>query len=165
MVGRNLVRCLNFQDGTHWVARIQQHGTTPESTECLVCEVHTIAVVRDRSDIPVSEVYAYEANCDNAAAVPFIIMDFIPGDTEMDSFGGYRAHKSKTPPQCKAKFHAAMADSYSRTGRAHLLTLVKFLGPDVSYTLPHLLSQCDRLYIPVCTTRIETYALYMATAV
>jgi hypothetical protein len=39
-----------------------------------------------------------------------MIMEFIPGDTAMDSFGGHRIHKGKTPPQFKAKFHAEMAD-------------------------------------------------------
>lgn len=110
MGGLNLVRRLHFQDGTCWVARIQLHKPTPESTERLVQEVHTMAVVRERSAIPVPEVFAYEANCVNPVAVPFIIMEFIPGNTAMDSFGGYNEHKGKTPLQFKANFHIAIAD-------------------------------------------------------
>ncbi|KAI0398907.1 kinase-like protein [Xylaria palmicola] len=110
MGGRNLVRRLDFQDGTHWIARIQLDEHTAESTERLVHEVHTMAVVRERSEIPVPEVYAYESNCDNSVAVPFILMEFVPGDTAMDSFGGYNVHRGETPPQFKRKFHAAMAD-------------------------------------------------------
>ncbi|KAI9784714.1 MAG: hypothetical protein M1816_000717 [Peltula sp. TS41687] len=109
MGGLNLVRRLHFQDGS-WVARIQLHEHTPESTERLVREVYTMAMVRERSKIPVPEVYAYEANCDNPVEVPFIIMEFIPGNTAMDSFGGYDVHRGNTPLQFKARFHAAQAD-------------------------------------------------------
>jgi len=56
-----------------------------------------MGVVRERSQIPVPEVYAYEANCDNAVGVPFILLEFMPRDTAMDSFGGYSTHKGVTP--------------------------------------------------------------------
>ncbi len=69
-----------------------------------------MAVVREKSKIPVPEIYSYEANCDNSVAVPFILMEFIPGDTATDSFGGYKVHNGETPLQFKRKFHAAMAD-------------------------------------------------------
>jgi aminoglycoside phosphotransferase (APT) family kinase protein len=108
MGGLNLVRRLEFQDGTSWIARIQLHKSA--STGRLVREIDTMAVVRERSNISVPEVFAYEADCNNAVGVPFMIMEFIPGDTAMDSFGGHRIHKGKTPPQFKAKFHAEMAD-------------------------------------------------------
>lgn len=118
MGGLNLVRRLHFQDGTCWIARIQLHKPTPESAERLVQEVHTMTVVRERSAIPVPEVYAYEANCDNPVAVPFMIIEFIPGNTAMDSFGGYDEHKGKTPLLFKAKFHTAMADIQVRMKHA-----------------------------------------------
>jgi aminoglycoside phosphotransferase (APT) family kinase protein len=57
-----------------------------------------MAMVRERSNISVPEVFTYEADCNNAVGVPFMIMEFIPGDTAMDSFGGHRIHKGKTPP-------------------------------------------------------------------
>lgn len=108
MGGLHLVRRLNFQDGTLWVARIQKPES--KSTERLLQEIHTMAVVRERSDIPVPKVFAYEADCNNAVGSPFMFMEFIPGDTAMNSFGGYHVHKGETPPQFKVKFHAEMAD-------------------------------------------------------
>uniref|UniRef100_A0A0B7K1Q4 Aminoglycoside phosphotransferase domain-containing protein n=1 Tax=Bionectria ochroleuca TaxID=29856 RepID=A0A0B7K1Q4_BIOOC len=68
-----------------------------------------MTTVRKRSTIPVPEVYAYEPTHDNVVGVPFILMEFIPGNTAMDSFGGTR-YIGETPPQFKLKFHAAMAD-------------------------------------------------------
>ncbi|KAH9897416.1 protein kinase-like protein [Xylariomycetidae sp. FL2044] len=110
MGGRNLVRGLRFRDGTCWVARVQLHKHTPKSFQRLSSEVHTMTVLRAQTKIPVPEVYAYEANCDNVAAVPFVLMEFIPGDTAMDSFGGWREHRGVVPTQYQAKLDAAMAD-------------------------------------------------------
>lgn len=81
--GRNLVRRLDFQDGTRWVARIQLNKHTVTALQRLECEVHTMMVARERSKIPIPEVYAFETSCAVSGA-PFILMDFIPGDTAMD---------------------------------------------------------------------------------
>jgi hypothetical protein len=115
MGGLNLVRRLDFQDGTSWIVRIQLYKSA--STGRLVCEIDTMAMVRERSNISVPEVFAYEANCNNAVGVSFMIMEFILGDTAMDSFGGHRIYKGKTPLQFKAKFHAEMADIQVRLQR------------------------------------------------
>jgi len=80
------------------------------AAERLVNEIDTMAVVQERSDISLPEVFSYEADCNNPVGVLFMLMEFIPGDTAMDSFERYRVHKGKTPPPFKAKFHAAMAD-------------------------------------------------------
>lgn len=117
--GRNLVRRLDFEDGTSWVARIQLHGHNPQSFQRLECEVHTMTVVRQQSGMPVPEVYAYEAGCENLAEVPFILMEFIPGNTAMDSFGGYDVHRGETRQEFKGTFHTAMADIQVRT-RAYI---------------------------------------------
>jgi len=108
--GRHLVRRLNFQDGVCWVVRLQLHHSTPESSQRLEQEVHTMSVVRERSQIPVPEVYAYEVNCKNIVGVPFMLMEFIPGDTVMDSFGGYEVHRGKMPEWFTPSFHAVLAD-------------------------------------------------------
>lgn len=68
-----------------------------------------MTVARERSDIPIPEVYAHEISCAVSGA-PFILMEFIPGDTAMDSFGGYDMHRGEIPQQFRAKSHAVMAD-------------------------------------------------------
>lgn len=91
------MRRLEFQDGTCWVVRLQLKQYSPDAAECLQCEVHTMTTVRKRSTIPVPEVYAYEPTHDNVVGVPFILMEFIPGNTAMDSFGGTRYIGGKLP--------------------------------------------------------------------
>ena len=39
-----------------------------------------------------------------------MLMEFIAGDTAMDSFGGYDVHKGEIPQEFRAKAHAMMAD-------------------------------------------------------
>jgi hypothetical protein len=63
------------------------------------------------------EVYAYEASYDNEIAGSFILMEFVPGDTAMDYFGGYSVHRVESRQQFKAKFQAAMADIHIHLGQ------------------------------------------------
>ena len=86
--GLHAVRRIDFSDGCRWLARLQREGPTPESCQRLLHEVHTMAVVRAISAIPVPEAFSYEASCDHAVGVAFMLVEFIPGDTATDSFGG-----------------------------------------------------------------------------
>ncbi|KAF1816048.1 hypothetical protein P152DRAFT_491930 [Eremomyces bilateralis CBS 781.70] len=108
MGGLYIVRRLDFDDGTSWIARLQHKQPTREFLQRLIHEIHAIEVLRGRSKIPVSEIFAYEAS-NNVAGVAFMIMEFIPADTAIDSFGSYFVHRGKTPPQFKDKFYCAMA--------------------------------------------------------
>jgi hypothetical protein len=109
MGGLHVVRRLDFHDGTSWIARLQLHKATPASLQRLIQEVHTIQVIRERSKIPVPEIFAYETSGNSAVGVAFMIMEFVPADTAMDSFGGWAVHKGKTPMQFKKEFYTAMA--------------------------------------------------------
>jgi hypothetical protein len=42
-------------------------------------------------------------------AAAFMLMEFVPGDTGMDSFGGWDVHQGETPARFRGKFHAALA--------------------------------------------------------
>lgn len=109
MGGLHLVRLLEFNDGIRWVARIQLHECTDDSTKRLLHEVHTLSFLREHSKIPVPEVFGYKPDSSNAIGAPFMIMDFIPGDTAMDAFGGYHNHEGAIPPEHKPKFCRAIA--------------------------------------------------------
>jgi hypothetical protein len=116
MGGLHIVRRLDFHDGTSWVARLQLRRATADSLQRLIQEVHTIEVIRERSTIPVLEIFAYDASDNNAVGVAFMIMEFIPADTAMDSFGGWPVHRGKNPPHFKKNFYAAMARIQVRRG-------------------------------------------------
>jgi hypothetical protein len=51
MGGLHVVRLLDFEDGTTWLARLQRHKGAAESCQRLIAEVHTMQVVREQSTI------------------------------------------------------------------------------------------------------------------
>ncbi|KAL2264413.1 hypothetical protein VTK26DRAFT_3300 [Humicola hyalothermophila] len=69
-----------------------------------------MAAVRSRSNIPVPRVFAYDVSEASGVGAAFMLMEFIPGDTAMDSFGGWYVHKGETPALFRDKFYAALAD-------------------------------------------------------
>ncbi|KGO54606.1 Aminoglycoside phosphotransferase [Penicillium expansum] len=86
MGGLHLARILEFDDGTKWVARIQQHKLTSELEKRLLHEIHTLSILHEQTDVPVPEVYGYETNPDVIGRA-FMIMEFIPGNTGTDFTG------------------------------------------------------------------------------
>ncbi|SPQ26006.1 06ecb864-72aa-450f-b88f-6fcf323cebfd [Thermothielavioides terrestris] len=110
MGGLHVVRRIDFDDGHRWVARLQLEPPTPESSLRLQNEVDTLAAVRAKSKIPVPRVFAHDASGEVGVGVVFMLIEFVPGDTAMDSFGGWDARKGETPARFKDKFHAALAD-------------------------------------------------------
>lgn len=97
-----------FNDDTKWIARIQLRESTPSSKERLLHEVHTLSIVRERTDIPVPEVFGYEAGGETIGGA-FMLMEFVPGNTGMDSFGGWDAHHGEIPAQLKGAFSRNIA--------------------------------------------------------
>jgi hypothetical protein len=110
MGGLHVVRLLDFEDGTTWLARLQRHKGTAESCQRLIAEVHTIQVIREQSKIRVPEVFGYDASYDNPVGVPFMLLEYIPAITAMDSFGGWEEHKGRIPQHFRTDYHASMAN-------------------------------------------------------
>ena len=108
MGGLHLVRVLALEDGTKWVARIELHEQTSESRTLFLSEKHTLCLIREKTDIPVPRVFGYDSSPDRIGRA-FMIMEFIPGSTAMDAFGGPDFHGGKIPLQHKAKFHRDIA--------------------------------------------------------
>ena len=110
MGGLHVVRLLDFEDGTTWLARLQRHKGTAESCQRLLAEVHTIQVIRERSKIIVPEVFGYDASYDNPVGVPFMLLEYIPAITAMDSFGGWKEHRGRIPQRFRTDYYTSMAD-------------------------------------------------------
>ncbi|KFY68165.1 hypothetical protein V498_10727 [Pseudogymnoascus sp. VKM F-4517 (FW-2822)] len=75
----------------------------------LQSEVDTMAIVRERTNIPVPQVFGYETNDSNPVGVAFILMEFLPGNVAMDADGGYETHNGEIPPQHKTNFYKRIA--------------------------------------------------------
>ncbi len=108
MGGVHLVRLLVFDDGTRWVARIQMENESRDSKILLLSEKDTLGILQERADIPVPRVIGYD-ECQERIGRAFMIMEFIPGSTAMNAFGGAQVHGGAIPQQYKAKFHGDIA--------------------------------------------------------
>ncbi|KAI2786177.1 hypothetical protein POX_g08559 [Penicillium oxalicum] len=108
MGGVHLVRLLAFDDETKWVARIQLREATSDSKALLLSEIHTLSLIRAKSDIPVPRVFGYDI-CQERIGRAFMIMEFILGSTAMNAFCGHEVHAGEIPLRYKAKFHNDVA--------------------------------------------------------
>jgi hypothetical protein len=110
MGGLHIVRLLDFEDGTTWLARLQLRKGTAESCQRLIAEVNTVQVVREQSKIRVPEVFDHDASSNNPVGVPFMLLEYIPAITAMDSFGGWTEHRGRIPQHFRTDYHASMAN-------------------------------------------------------
>lgn len=108
MGGQHVVRLLTFDDGAKWVARIQLQEATPDSNSLLLSEMHTLSLIREKTDIPVPRIFGYDT-CQERIGRAFMLMEFIPGSTAMNAFGGPEVHFREIPPRYKTKFHTEIA--------------------------------------------------------
>lgn len=75
-------------------------------------------LLKDRSCLPVPEVFAYEVNENNDVGVPFILMEFIPGNTAMNAAGGSDQHRGRIPAQYRPTFYRSVAQCHVRATAA-----------------------------------------------
>ena len=106
----NMARLLRFDDGVLWVARIAMRRSNAASAK-LRSEVDTICWIQESSRLPVPKIFASEVEVGphNVAGVPFVLMEFLPGNTAMDSNGGYETHHSKIPIALQPHFYRSVA--------------------------------------------------------
>ncbi|KAI1289114.1 kinase-like domain-containing protein [Xylaria venustula] len=103
----NLVCILEFSDQTRWVARIGLHKSVK-----LRNEVDAMQLIKEKCKFPVPDVFAYEIDDDNPVGVPFILMEFLPGNTAMDAAGGYDVHRGQIPFAYRPKFYRSVAECH-----------------------------------------------------
>ena len=108
--GVNLVRVLEFDNQDRWIARVQLRHSTAASAMALQCEVDTMALVRERTKIPIPKVFGY-ATSNEAMGSAFVFMELLPGNAAMDEDGGYEVHRGKIPRHKRDGFHEQVAQS------------------------------------------------------
>jgi aminoglycoside phosphotransferase (APT) family kinase protein len=82
----NLVYVVEFDDGIKYAIRISASAwnglSSTETTKCsLISQVHTMRFIREKTTIPLPEVYAFDTTSENEIGVPYIVMSFIDGST------------------------------------------------------------------------------------
>jgi len=106
--GLHLIRLLEFDDKTEWITRIQLDEWTPDSEKRLLHELHILSILEERTNVPVPVVFDYDAS-GKIIGHAFMSMEFIPGSTGMDSFGGREVHGGEIPAEYKESFTQRIA--------------------------------------------------------
>ena len=81
----NLVFFIDFDDGKSWVLKIPANGQLrcwdDFSAGALASEAFTMRWIKEKTTIPVPEVYGFDTSLDNALGCPYIMMEYIKGQS------------------------------------------------------------------------------------
>jgi isoamyl acetate esterase len=79
----NIVARVLFSDGVCWVARIQHSAVDASkarrNTIDVLSEIATLRTAKDRTSIPVPDVFAYNVLSSNEVGYPYMLMEHLPG--------------------------------------------------------------------------------------
>ncbi|KAF5672697.1 kinase-like domain-containing protein [Fusarium denticulatum] len=115
----NMVRRIDFTDGTSWVARVRlpelrsvfgdREALDVAST--LKVEVSSMKFFKAKTSIPVPAVHSYSVDTNNQVGAPYILMDYIHGTVAMElrDANEYEGGLFGTPDQDRA-FRKQMAE-------------------------------------------------------
>ena len=102
MGGRNIVRILNFANGERWIARLRMPPIDDEANILLQREVDCMMLVRERSGVPVPDIYGHQATADLLGA-PFMLLECLQGNAAID------LNNRLIPSEHKTSFYTALA--------------------------------------------------------
>lgn len=75
----NLVLEIPFSDGVYWLARIQHSQADAGTAVALLSEIAAMRVVRERTRIPVPQVFSHDVSLPNPVGYPYILMEYLEG--------------------------------------------------------------------------------------
>ncbi|EEU40099.1 uncharacterized protein NECHADRAFT_76042 [Fusarium vanettenii 77-13-4] len=112
----HLVLELAFSDHVYWVARIP-HQSIQRDT--ILSEIATMKVVRERTSIPVPQVFCFEVSADQPFGYPYILMEALDGRTFPDGLATAipAQHRAKVAKQLANVFAELQNLTFSRIGR------------------------------------------------
>lgn len=100
----HIVLEISFSDGVYWVARIRHRQVHAKSAAILLSEIATMKTLKERTSIPVPQVFAYELSSSNPVGYPYILMECLEG-RELEG-----AIASAVPPEFLPKVAKQMAE-------------------------------------------------------
>lgn len=114
----NLVRLIQFADGTCWAARvhIQRKASSIATATRLESEIATMQFIKENCKLPVARIFAYDVNenKNNPVRAPYILMELIPGSVAIDALGGYDVHRGVIPKDRRKTFYRSVAKCHVR---------------------------------------------------
>lgn len=119
--GSFLVRLLEFQDGTRWVARVQLRKSTPETSRKLLIDIDTTFLLKAKTKAPVPQVFAFKLDDANPTGSAFVLLEYLPGNNAADEARSYkRTDWGLIPLQHRPTFHRTMAAAHVQIASARL---------------------------------------------
>ncbi|EPE04194.1 hypothetical protein F503_04709 [Ophiostoma piceae UAMH 11346] len=115
----NMARLLRFEDGVLWLARLSMHRSAAVSTK-LRSEIDTMGWIKAQSTLPIPAVYASEVDENNAVGVPYVLMEFLPGNTGMNAAGGWDVHRGEIPELQQPRFFRDVAKCHVKMAQLRL---------------------------------------------
>ncbi|KAH8198186.1 hypothetical protein TruAng_007667 [Truncatella angustata] len=100
----HMIHLLEFQDSQHtrWVVSIPKDGSSVQA------EVDVMNLLYENK-VGIPRVFGCEPSADNPVGVPFILMQFLPGNVAMDAFGGWGSHGGVIPLEFRPDIHSSVA--------------------------------------------------------
>jgi hypothetical protein len=80
---------LEFQDGSHWIARVQMLKSSPDTIRTLRNEIDIIGFLITHTKALVPQIFAFELNDQNLTMSSFVLLEFFPGNTAIDEARHY----------------------------------------------------------------------------
>jgi hypothetical protein len=116
--GCNMVRQVIFEDGVKWVVRVpmprrivgndgvwtvesKDEYWTEERAKEMQSQIYTVMYIREHSEIPVPEIFAFDITKNNSFGAPYILMECVMGNCIMDI-------SRQIPKQYEEKVHVAI---------------------------------------------------------
>ncbi|PQE06257.1 aminoglycoside phosphotransferase protein [Rutstroemia sp. NJR-2017a BBW] len=129
----HMVRIIEFADDARWVARLRmpplaKSGSHDEALKTrMKCEINVISLVRQKIDIPVPQIHAFEVEDDSSIKAPFMLMDCLEGNIGMDL-------GMELPPEHKKAFLSNLAKIHVQLSAVQLPKIGTIVSIDADGT-------------------------------
>lgn len=103
----NIVRLLQFSDGSRWVARVPIKGNTE-----LEPEVATMQYIKEYSGLAVPKVFTYALHEENLTGSTYILIEVLHGIVTMDVLSGHKVYRGVIPVKYRQHFYRLVVVYY-----------------------------------------------------
>lgn len=103
----NIVRLLQFSDGSRWVARVPIKGNTE-----LEPEVATMQYIKEHSGLAVPKVFTYALHEENLTGSTYILIEVLHGIVTMDVLSGHKVYRGVIPVKYRQHFYRLVVVYY-----------------------------------------------------
>lgn len=136
----NLIYVVQWSDGLKWILRIPGHGLEFDTTDVIRMdtEYRTMKYIRERTTIPIPEVFCWETDSDRVGA-PFAFMSFVEGEPLCNVW--YEKDKLSDGGRFEILSSIAAYMSQLHTLEFPAMGMLQFQGPQMSPTVGPIYSR------------------------